>query len=193
MMTFLLFALASTKWLGWRETQKTLKGPLTIGTFGDIIVQSYFNTLLRYALSVTFCEAVVMGDIGVYAIAVLSFFSSGISVILILMCGIAVSSLPAVCGFSSFWVMVFDKRRSFTVLRYCSFSLSIIFLPHLWPLNRGVSLLLIVKISNWTVAFIPRNFRKHRLMCKCFHMYASHCQQDYIHPDDHIPPAVILF
>ena len=48
----------------------------------------------------------------------------GITVILILICGIAVSSCPAVCGFSSFWVTVFDKRRSFTVLRYCSFSLS---------------------------------------------------------------------
>ena len=64
------------------------------------------------------------GDMGVYGIAVLSFFSSGISVILILMCGITVSSCPAVCGFSSFWATVFDKRRSFTVLRYCSFSLS---------------------------------------------------------------------
>ena len=61
---------------------------------------------------------------GVYGIAVLSFFSSGISVILILMCGIAVSSSPAVCGFSSFWLTVFGKRRSFTVLRYCSFGLS---------------------------------------------------------------------
>ena len=39
---------------------------------------------------------------GVYGIAVLSFFSSGISVILILMCGIAVSSSPAVCGFFFF-------------------------------------------------------------------------------------------
>ena len=64
------------------------------------------------------------GDMGVYGIAVLSFFSSGISVILILMCGITVSSCPAVCGFSSFWATVFDKRRSFTVLRYCSFGLS---------------------------------------------------------------------
>ena len=44
---------------------------------------------------------------GVYGIAVLSFFSSGISVIWILMCGIAVSSSPAVCGFSSFWLTVF--------------------------------------------------------------------------------------
>ena len=61
---------------------------------------------------------------GVYGIAVLSFFSSGISVIFILMCGIAVSSCPAVCSFISFWVTVFDKRRSFTVLWYCSFSLS---------------------------------------------------------------------
>ena len=42
------------------------------------------------------------GDMGDYGITVLSFFSSGISVILILMCGIAVSSSPAVCGFSSF-------------------------------------------------------------------------------------------
>ena len=52
------------------------------------------------------------------------FFSSGISVILILMSGIAVSSSPAVCGFSSFWVTVFGKRRSSTVLRYRSFGLS---------------------------------------------------------------------
>ena len=44
------------------------------------------------------------GDMGVYGIAVLSFFSSGlISVILILMtlCGIEASSSPAVCGFYS--------------------------------------------------------------------------------------------
>ena len=61
---------------------------------------------------------------GVYSIVVLSFFSSGISVILILMCGIAVSSCPAMCGFSSFWLTVFCKRRSFTVLRYHSYALS---------------------------------------------------------------------
>ena len=36
------------------------------------------------------------GDMGVYGIAILRFFSSGISVILILTCGIAVSSSPAV-------------------------------------------------------------------------------------------------
>ena len=47
---------------------------------------------------------------GNYGIAVLTFFSSGISVILILMYGIAVSSSPAV----SFWLTVFGKRRSFT-------------------------------------------------------------------------------
>ena len=40
------------------------------------------------------------GDMGVYGIAVLGFFSCGISVILILTCGIAVSSSSAVCGFS---------------------------------------------------------------------------------------------
>ena len=48
----------------------------------------------------------------------------GISVILILMCGIAVSFSLAAYGFSSFWLTVFGKRRSFTVLRYHLFSLS---------------------------------------------------------------------
>ena len=52
---------------------------------------------------------------GVYGIAVLSFFSKGISKILILMCGIAVSSSRGVCGFSHFWLTVFSKRRSFMV------------------------------------------------------------------------------
>ena len=48
---------------------------------------------------------------GTWGFTVLSFFSSGISVILILMYGIAVSSSPAVCGFSSFWLTVFGKRK----------------------------------------------------------------------------------
>ena len=39
------------------------------------------------------------GDMWVYSIAVYGFFSCGISVILILTCGIAVSSSSAVCGF----------------------------------------------------------------------------------------------
>ena len=56
---------------------------------------------------------------GVYGIAVLSIFSSGILVIFILKYSIAVSSSPAVCGFSSFRVTVFGKRRSFMVLRHC--------------------------------------------------------------------------
>ena len=48
----------------------------------------------------------------VYGIAVFSFFSSGISLILISMCGIAVSSSPAVCGTRYFGIcQVF--------LRYC--------------------------------------------------------------------------
>ena len=54
------------------------------------------------------------GDMKVYGIAVLGFFSFGISVILILTCGIAVSSSLAVCGISSFWLTVFDD-----CLRYC--------------------------------------------------------------------------
>ena len=64
------------------------------------------------------------GDMGVYGIAVLGFFSCGISVILILTCGIAVSSSSAVCGFSSFWLTVFGEIRLFTVLRYRLFALS---------------------------------------------------------------------
>ena len=60
----------------------------------------------------------------------IEYFSSGISLILILMCGIAVSSSPPVCCISSFWVTVFGKRRSFKVFRCCSFSLS-----YLKPVN----------------------------------------------------------
>ena len=56
------------------------------------------------------------GDMGVYGIAVLSSFSSVISVILILMCGIAVSSSPGVCGFSSLWPTVFGIKDP---SRYC--------------------------------------------------------------------------
>ena len=55
-----------------------------------------------------------------WGLTALSFFSSGISVIWILKWGIGVSFSPAVCGISSFWLTVFGKRRSFTVLRYCS-------------------------------------------------------------------------
>ena len=55
---------------------------------------------------------------GVYGIVL---FSCGISVILILTCGIAVSSRSAVCGFSSFWLMVFGEIR---LLRHRLFVLS---------------------------------------------------------------------
>ena len=63
---------------------------------------------------------------GVYGIAVgvLGFSSYGISVILILTCGIAVSSSSTVCGFSLFWLTVFGEIRLFTVLRYRLFALS---------------------------------------------------------------------
>ena len=71
-------------------------------------------------------------DIEVYDIAVLSFFSGGISVILVLMSGIAVSSSPAVCGFSSFWLRVLRKIRSFLVLRYRSFGLSCLMQVNIW-------------------------------------------------------------
>ena len=48
----------------------------------------------------------------------------GISVILILTYGIAVSSSSAVCGFSSFLLTVFGEIGLFTVLRYRVFALS---------------------------------------------------------------------
>ena len=47
----------------------------------------------------------------IFGIAVLGFFSCGLSVILILTCGIAVSSSSAVCGFSLFWLTVFGEIR----------------------------------------------------------------------------------
>ena len=59
---------------------------------------------------------------GVYGIAVLGFFSCGILVILILTCGIAVSSSSAVCGFSSFWLTVFSRIvHGITVPFICAF------------------------------------------------------------------------
>ena len=48
---------------------------------------------------------------GVYDIAVLNCFSRGISVILILICGIEVSSSPAVCSVSSFLLTVFGTEK----------------------------------------------------------------------------------
>ena len=48
MMTFLLFTPASERWVD----------------FGTLIVQSHFNTLLRYVLSVTFRGAAVLKVMG---------------------------------------------------------------------------------------------------------------------------------
>ena len=66
------------------------------------------------------------GDMGVYGIAVLRFFSSGISVILIFNdCAVLLYHLALrYAVFHPFGVTVFDKTRSFTLLLYCSFSLS---------------------------------------------------------------------
>ena len=47
-MTFLLFTPASERWVD----------------FGTLIVQSHFNTLLRYVLSVTFRGAAVLKAVG---------------------------------------------------------------------------------------------------------------------------------
>ena len=84
---------------------------------------------------------------GVYGIAVFSFFSSGISVILILMCAIAVSFGPAVYGFSSFWLTVFGKRRSFTVLRYHLFLLSCLMQPKTMCSTNNSKLKRLIKVK----------------------------------------------
>ena len=68
---------------------------------------------------------------GAWRFTVLTFFPSGISVIVILMCGIAVSSSPSVCGFLSFWLTVFGKR-SFMVLRYRSFVFLCLMQVNIW-------------------------------------------------------------
>ena len=81
-----------------------------------VTVLYVYGLMLAFYLS--FISVVMEGDMGVYGIAVLGFFSCGISVILILTRCIAVSSSSAVCGFSSFWLTVFGEIRLFTVLRY---------------------------------------------------------------------------
>ena len=50
MITFLLLAPASTKWLGWRKDRKSRRDPL--GRFCDIYYA--VTVILRYVLSVTF-------------------------------------------------------------------------------------------------------------------------------------------
>ena len=57
MLTFLLFAPASTKWLGCGKDRTSPRDRL--GRFVTFIVKSYFDTLLRHVLSVAFCGAVV--------------------------------------------------------------------------------------------------------------------------------------
>ena len=75
------------------------------------IVNIKYNWMFQAQYSITSSTAWR----GKWGLTVLSFFSSGISVIWILEWGIAVSFSPAVCGISSFWLTVFGKRRS----RYC--------------------------------------------------------------------------
>ena len=59
MMTFLLFAPASTKWLQDDVKTENPEGTAQVD-FVTFIVQSYLDTLLRYVLSVTFWGAAVL-------------------------------------------------------------------------------------------------------------------------------------
>lgn len=63
------------------------------------------------------------GDIRVYSIAVWNLFQA-VFRYFNLMCGIAVSSSPTVCSFSTFWLVVFCKRRSFKIFWYWLFAFS---------------------------------------------------------------------
>ena len=106
----------------------TVHNPLSFGFCSQIVTEKINALFLLVSMfkiwqecSIERCARLCMvrskkeGYLGVYGIAVLGFFSCGISVILILTCGIAVSSSSAVCGFLSFWL---------TVLRYRLFALS---------------------------------------------------------------------
>ena len=121
---------------------------------------------------------------GVYGIVVLSFFSSSISVVLILMCGIAVSSSPAVCGFfHPSGQRVLGKRRSFMILWYRSFALSCV---NIWKtldltvneyaVSEGYSMMKLVGHRvTWLFDRVPINSRSHvfsqmlRLIFWCIH------------------------
>lgn len=83
-----------------------------------LVARNYCYGILKGNLGTTFFAPGITrgGTLGFYGIAVLSFLSSVISVILILICGLAISSSPEVCGFSSFWMTVFGKR---SLSRYC--------------------------------------------------------------------------
>ena len=63
MMTFLLFPPASTKWLAWHKDRKSPRDCL--GRFVTFVVQSYFDILLHYVLSVTFCGAELSFDLSI--------------------------------------------------------------------------------------------------------------------------------
>ena len=91
-----------------------------------------------------------------------AFFQAVFSVYFILMCGIALSSSPAVYGLASFWSTAFGKRRPFTVLGYYLFALSFLiqvntmcstnnsklkwFWNTVWPLLTDTSLLRRVRL-----------------------------------------------
>ena len=87
---------------------------------------------------------------GVYGIAVLSFFSSSILVILILRCSIALSSRPEVYDFSSFWLAFSVKElRSFTVLWYHLFALSCLIQANTMCKGNNSKLNRLIKVNNY--------------------------------------------
>ena len=110
-----------------------------------LIKQVQFFSTLSYFMKQKSYILAFWGDVGVYFIAELGFFPNGISVILILMGGIVVSCSPTVCSFLSFWLTVFGKRRSFTVLWYRSFASSCLMQVNIWKT------LLHLTVNNYTI------------------------------------------
>ena len=80
---------------------------------------------------------------GMWGIYGMELFSSIISVILILMCGIVVSSSPTVYGFSPFWLTV----RSFMVLWYHLFALCCLILVNTNCSTNNSKLKSLIKIN----------------------------------------------
>ena len=97
----------------WRKLNKVwLQIKLKYTHITVVTMETVLQEIITMQWKSTYCNK---GDMGVYSIEL---FSGGILLVLILMCGIAVSCSPVVYGFASFCLTVFGKRRSFMVLLY---------------------------------------------------------------------------
>ena len=113
--------------LSWNSKVKLTKEACDELTFWSDNVEEFTLIVASWVIRARWWEIrrfVLGGGHGGLRYCGIGLFSCGISVILVLTCGIAVSSSSAVCGFSSFWLTVFGEIGLFTVLRYRLFALS---------------------------------------------------------------------